>query len=84
VDKPLDALTPSQRALLVSLLESAERPEVLSIEEAAKELRIGRSRAYEMAAAGTMPGLFRIGRSLRVSRRDLSAWVEQQANASRK
>jgi excisionase family DNA binding protein len=53
-------------------------PELLHIEEAARVLRIGRSRAYEMAAAGDMPGLIRLGRSLRVSRRRLLRWIDEQ------
>lgn len=53
-------------------------PELLRLEEAARVLRIGRSRAYEMAAAGTLPGLIRIGRSLRVSRRSLIRWIDEQ------
>lgn len=54
-------------------------PELLSIEEAAAVLRIGRSRAYAMAASGTLPGLVRIGRSLRVHRRRLLAWIEEES-----
>jgi excisionase family DNA binding protein len=54
-------------------------PELLTIEESARLLRIGRSRAYEMAASGTMPGLVRLGRSLRVSRRALLRWVDSHA-----
>lgn len=53
--------------------------ELLTVEEAAKLLRIGRSRAYAMAASGEMPGLIRVGRSLRVVRRRLLAWIEDQA-----
>jgi excisionase family DNA binding protein len=52
-------------------------PQLLHIEEAAHLLRISRSRAYEMAASGTMPGLLRVGRSLRVSRRRLDAWIAE-------
>jgi excisionase family DNA binding protein len=54
-------------------------PELLSIEEAAAVLRIGRSRAYAMAASGTLPGLVRIGRSLRVHRRRLLAWIDAES-----
>ncbi len=55
---------------------------LLSIEEAARVLRISRSRAYELAQGGELPGLVRIGRSLRVSRRALDGWIDQQAEAS--
>lgn len=54
-------------------------PELLTIEEAAQLLRIGRSRAYSMAASGDMPGLVRVGRSLRVVRRRLLSWIYEQA-----
>jgi excisionase family DNA binding protein len=57
-------------------------PELLHIEEAARVLQIGRSRAYEMAAAGEMPGLIRLGRSLRVSKRALRQWIDAQASVS--
>lgn len=40
---------------------------VLTVEEAAKVLRIGRSAAYEAARRGELPSV-RIGRSLRVPR----------------
>jgi excisionase family DNA binding protein len=52
-----------------------EKDELIRISEMAAELRIGRTRAYELVAGGTIPAL-RIGRSLRVSRRDLRAWLE--------
>jgi excisionase family DNA binding protein len=57
-------------------------PELLHLEEAARVLRIGRSRAYEMAARGELPGLIRIGRSLRVSRRSLIRWIDEQTDGS--
>ena len=51
--------------------------EFLKVPEVAKELRIARSRAYEMVANGTIPAV-KIGRSVRVSRRELERWLEQQ------
>lgn len=44
------------------------QPAVLTIEEAAKFLRIGRTAAYSAARSGDLPGVIRVGRSLRVSR----------------
>ena len=55
-------------------------PELLTINEAARVLRVGRSRAYLLASSGQMPGLIRIGRSIRVSRRALLAWIADQTN----
>jgi excisionase family DNA binding protein len=51
--------------------------EYLKVPEVAKELRIARSRAYEMVANGTIPAV-KIGRSVRVSRKELELWLEQQ------
>lgn len=59
-------------------------PDMLTVEEAAKVLRISRSRAYEAVAtfqrtagADGLP-VIRIGRSLRVPKRSLLAWIEGQ------
>jgi excisionase family DNA binding protein len=57
-------------------------PEMLRVDEAAKLLRISRSRAYDEVAAfqrsGGAEGIpsIRIGRSLRVPKRKLLAWIE--------
>jgi excisionase family DNA binding protein len=51
--------------------------EFLKVPEVAKELRIARSRAYELVASGTIPAV-KIGRSVRVSRKELEHWLEEQ------
>jgi excisionase family DNA binding protein len=51
--------------------------EFLKVPEVAKELRIARSRAYELVANGTIPAV-KIGRSVRVSRKELECWLEEQ------
>jgi excisionase family DNA binding protein len=51
--------------------------EFLKVPEVAKELRIARSRAYELVASGTIPAV-KIGRSVRVSRRELERWLDEQ------
>jgi excisionase family DNA binding protein len=51
--------------------------EFLKVPEVAEELRIARSRAYEMVANGTIPAV-KIGRSVRVSRKELEHWLEEQ------
>jgi excisionase family DNA binding protein len=51
--------------------------EFLKVPEVAKELRIARSRAYELVANGTIPAV-KIGRSVRVSRRELERWLDEQ------
>ena len=51
--------------------------EFLKVPEVAEELRIARSRAYELVANGTIPAV-KIGRSVRVSRRELERWLEER------
>jgi excisionase family DNA binding protein len=43
----------------------------LTIPETAKLLRINRGRAYAMANDGTLPGVIRLGRTIRVDRAQL-------------
>jgi excisionase family DNA binding protein len=52
-----------------------ESDEFIRIPEMAAELKISRGRAYALVADGTIPAV-KIGRSLRVSRRELRAWLE--------
>lgn len=48
----------------------ADMPAVLTVEEAADVLRIGRSAAYQAARSGDLP-VIKIGRSLRVPKNRL-------------
>jgi excisionase family DNA binding protein len=45
-----------------------DEPRFLRVPEVARLLRINRGRAYSMAANGTLPGVIRLGRSIRVDR----------------
>ncbi len=54
-----------------------EQHEYLKVPEVAEVLRIARSRAYELVGDGEIPSV-RIGRSVRVSRRELEHWLEDQ------
>ena len=54
--------------------------EYLKVTEVAKVLRIARSRAYELIADGEIPAV-KIGRSVRVSRKELDRWLEGQRYA---
>jgi excisionase family DNA binding protein len=62
---------------------NAALPPILTMEEVAAYLRIGRSSAYELARTGMLPAI-RLGRTLRVSRAALLAWVEAQAQSGQK
>ena len=53
--------------------------ELLRMREVALVLNLSRSQVYELAAAGKLPGVIRIGNSTRVSRRMLTEWIEQTA-----
>ena len=53
------------------------RHEFLKVTEIAQELRIARSKAYELVANGTIPAV-KIGRSVRVRRKELERWLEGQ------
>ncbi len=50
---------------------------LLSVDEMAELLSIGRSKAYALVQDGTLPSL-RIGRSVRIPLSALEDWVEQQ------
>ena len=54
-----------------------EQHEYLKVPEVARIIRVARSRAYELVAEGDIPSI-RIGRSVRVSRRELDKWLEEQ------
>jgi excisionase family DNA binding protein len=54
-----------------------EQHEYLKVPEVAELLRIARGRAYELVAEGEIPAV-RIGRSVRVSRKELDRWLEDQ------
>ena len=54
-----------------------QRQEYLKVPEVAEVLRIARSRAYELVGSGEIPSV-RIGRSVRVSRKELDRWLEEQ------
>jgi excisionase family DNA binding protein len=50
---------------------------LLRVQEAATMLAISRSRAYQMAQAGTLPGVVRLGGSIRVNARALEDWIDR-------
>jgi len=52
-------------------------PPVLTVEEVARLLRISRGAAYQAARRGELPGVRRVGRTLRVSRDAVLNWLSQ-------
>ena len=52
-------------------------PDVLTVPEVASMLRISRGAAYEAARRGKIPGVRRVGRSIRVSKRAVVDWLGQ-------
>ncbi|HUW15906.1 MAG TPA: helix-turn-helix domain-containing protein [Actinomycetes bacterium] len=59
--------------------KAPESPPILvSVEEAARLLGLSRGKAYELASRGELP-VVRFGRSVRVHRDRLEAWVNEQA-----
>ena len=54
-----------------------EQHEWLKVPEVAQLLRVARSRAYELVADGEIPAV-KIGRSVRVNRKELDRWLEDQ------
>ena len=54
----------------------AALPDVLTVDEAAAILRVNRKTLYEAVRLGTVPGVVRIGRNIRISRSALLGWVQ--------
>lgn len=53
-----------------------ELPLLLRVAEAATLLSISRSKAYELISSGEMPGVVRIGGSIRISSKALRRWID--------
>ena len=54
-------------------------PEVLTVDEVAELLRVDRKGVYSAISRGELPGVLRIGRTMRVSRDVLLEWVRGSA-----
>ena len=57
------------------------QPLLLSIPEAAKSLRLSRTKVYELIAVEGLP-VVRFGRAVRVSTKALEQWVEQREQSA--
>ena len=58
--------------------------EVMTVEELAARLRIGRRQTYEIVRTGQVPGVLRLGaRTIRISRVAVDRWLEESDNGAR-
>jgi excisionase family DNA binding protein len=55
---------------------------LLRLGEAAVILSLSRAKTYQMAKDGQIPGVIRMGKSVRVSAAALQAWVKELAEAA--
>ena len=53
----------------------SDAPAVLTVEEAAALLRVNRKTLYEAIQTSALPGVIRLGRSIRISRTALVHWL---------
>ncbi|WP_316563210.1 helix-turn-helix domain-containing protein [Myxococcus sp. MxC21-1] len=51
-------------------------PEMLTVEEAAAFLRVNRKTLYEAVRLGSVPGVVRLGRTIRINKSALIGWVQ--------
>jgi len=54
---------------------------LLTVEEAARRLGIGRSLAWRLVRSGELPSV-RLGRLVRVPERNLQAWLDRRCRGS--
>lgn len=58
-----------------------QQHEYLKVPEVAEMLRLARNTVYQLVGEGEIPSV-RIGRSVRVSRKELERWLEGQRQLS--
>lgn len=58
-----------------ALQEQLDAPLMLTVQESAKILRVNEKTIYDMVAKGELPGVKKVGRSIRISRRVLMQWL---------
>ncbi len=62
-------------------METQLKQEWYTVDELQRWLRLGRSKTYELIQSGEIPS-YRIGRTLRVKRQDVEAWLEHNKRLS--
>jgi excisionase family DNA binding protein len=58
------------------------KPRTISVEDAARELGIGRQLAYQLARTGELPGVIRLGHRFLVARERLDAVLRGNGEAA--
>lgn len=56
-------------------MDSEKLPEILTVPEVARFLRVNRKTVYDLANQGRLPGAHRVGRTIRVYRRTMLRWL---------
>ena len=59
-------------------MDTVEPKLLVRIPVAAKMIDVSRAKAYAMAASGDLPGVVRLGGSVRISIDALRDWIKQQ------
>jgi excisionase family DNA binding protein len=75
--QPTDTLSGSVDDAEDDQLEPAEWPDVLTVEDVTKLLRLDRKTIYASVRAGEIPGVRRIGRTIRFHRDTVLGWLRQ-------
>jgi excisionase family DNA binding protein len=58
-------------------------PTVMTVDELAQVMRLDKKTIYEQIAAGTLPGVRRCGRSLRIHRDTIMRWLAGNGGVDR-
>ncbi len=66
----------SKRLMEVIVETKAEQKEWFTTDELVRWLGLGRTKTYEMLRSGEIPS-YKIGRSWRIRRSDVEAWLER-------
>jgi excisionase family DNA binding protein len=63
---------------MTALIPPRDEAPLLTVEEAARFLRLSRAKTYALAASGDLPSV-RLGKSVRIPRARLMAWLDAQS-----
>jgi excisionase family DNA binding protein len=57
-------------------MEPADPPVVLTVDDLHRRLRIGKRKCYELIRQGRIPGVIRLGGSIRISAAAIDRWLD--------